>query len=197
MSNDVVEVRVEYDNWQDPDPLCGIGSTPNANINCTLEIPIPKDMEPPILVHYELQNFHQNHRSYLKSRDSYQLLGSLDQTPLQAAECEPLVKLGNITLNPCGFIANTLFNDVIKLNDDTLIMQEKGIAWTSDLEYMFAQPEGFKAEVCPNTTGCTASCCDGDEWSCETPHQNEEDGECYRYFYPNDNTTQYLYEVSL
>lgn len=125
-----------------------------------------------------------------------QLLGSLTQTRQQALECEPLVKLGNITLNPCGLIANTLFNDVIKLNDDTFIMQEKGIAWSSDLKYMFAQPEGFNFEVCPADVGCTAECCDGDEWSCEAPYENEEDGECYRYYYPNDNTTQYLYEVS-
>jgi len=121
----------------------------------------------------------------------------LTQTRQQALECEPLVKLGNITLNPCGVIANTLFNDVFTLNNDNLIMQEKGIAWTSDLEYMFAQPEGFSAEICPNATGCTAACCDGDEWSCEEPYVNKEDGECYRYFYPNDNTTQYLYEVSM
>lgn len=124
-------------------------------------------------------------------------MGALTQTRQQELECWPLVKLGNITLNPCGLIANTLFNDVFTLNNVEYIMQEKGIAWESDLEYMFAQPEGFKAEVCPNATGCTAACCDGDEWSCDTPHENKEDGQCYRYFYPNDNTTQYLYEVSL
>jgi hypothetical protein len=109
--------------------------------------------------------------------------------------CEPLNKLGNITLNPCGFIANTLFNDVFTLANTEFLMQEKGIAWASDLEYMFAQPEGFQAEPCPNGD-CSAACCEGDEWSCEVPYQNKEDEQCYRYFYPNDNTTQYLYEVS-
>lgn len=73
MSNDVVEVRVEYDKWNDPNALCGIGTTPNANVNCTLQFDIPQNMEPPILVHYELQNFYQNHRNYVKSRDSYQV----------------------------------------------------------------------------------------------------------------------------
>ena len=135
-------------------------------------------------------------------RNCPQLLGALDQTKQSALDCGRLNKLGNITLNPCGFIANTLFNDVFQLqsgvstNNDSLVMQEKGIAWASDLEYMFAQPEGFKAEKCPSGS-CTADCCDGEEWSCKEPYLNEEDGECYRYFYPNDNTTQYLYEVSV
>lgn len=122
-------------------------------------------------------------------------MGSLTQTRQQALECEPLVRLGNITLNPCGFIANTLFNDVFRLDNTEYLMQEKGIAWASDLEYMFAQPEGFNYEPCPDTTGCTAACCEGEEWSCDLPYENEQDNECYRYFYPNDNTTQYLYEV--
>lgn len=73
MSNEIVEVRVEYDRYDDANPLCGIGTTPNANINCTLQFDIPADMEPPILVHYELSNFYQNHRNYVKSRDSYQV----------------------------------------------------------------------------------------------------------------------------
>lgn len=73
MSNELVELRVEYDNWQDPNALCGIGSLPNANRDCTVQFEIPKDMDPPILLHYEIQNFHQNHRTYVKSRDSYQV----------------------------------------------------------------------------------------------------------------------------
>lgn len=81
MSDAIVEVRVEYDNWNDPSPLCGIGSVPNANRNCTLRFNVTRDMEPPILVHYELSNFYQNHRDYLKSRDSYQVLYECD------AEC--------------------------------------------------------------------------------------------------------------
>lgn len=128
------------------------------------------------------------------------MLGALDQTSQDADLCKPLNVLGNITLNPCGLIANTLFNDVFRLtsgvstNNDTLLMQETGIAWESDLRYMFAQPEGFNFEKCPSD--CTAACCDGEEWSCEEPYVNERDGECYRYYYPRDNTTQYLYEVS-
>jgi hypothetical protein len=124
------------------------------------------------------------------------LLGALEGS----ADCNPLNYLGGIQLNPCGLIANTMFNDVIKLTSGissdgnvSLLMQETGIAWASDVQYLFAQPEGFNSEPCPGE--CDASCCEGDDWSCTTPYQVE-NGTCYRYFYPNDNTTQYLYEVS-
>jgi hypothetical protein len=73
MSNEIVEVRVKYDDWNDPNAICAIGRTANANRNCTLVFDIPQDMEPPILVHYELSNFYQNHRNYVKSLDSFQV----------------------------------------------------------------------------------------------------------------------------
>lgn len=93
---------------------------------------------------------------------------------------------------------NTFFNDIIQLQsgvDDqgnNLAMIEDGIAWQSDIDYKFRQPDGFKAEVCPQGT-TNVTCCEGSEWSCtEATLYN---GELYRYFYPDDNTTQYLYEV--
>ena len=62
---------------------------------------------------------------------------------------------GNVTINPCGLIANTFFNDIIKLPSDTVDVEgntvtliEEGIAWQSDLDYKFAQPDGFKQKKC-------------------------------------------------
>lgn len=34
-------------------------------------------MKPPIYVYYELDNYYQNHRRYVKSRSSLQLLGEV------------------------------------------------------------------------------------------------------------------------
>jgi len=114
-----------------------------------------------------------------------------------------------ITLNPCGLIANTLFNDVISLDSgidsdgNNLVMLEDGIAWQSDIEYKFDQPDGFVAKKanCPN--GCyTTTCACTDDWCTKDSMLNKtklyyeaSDGECYRYFYPNDDETQYLYET--
>jgi hypothetical protein len=142
---------------------------------------------------------------YYNSFDQSQLLGSMKQDPVSAESCEPLNKIGDVKINPCGLVANTLFNDVITLEsvvgpDGAIInapMVETGIAWESDKEWKFRQPEGFNSQQC---SSCDA--CDCDElnekgervWSCNAPYVDE-DGNCFRYFYPEDNTTQYLYET--
>ena len=213
LQSEVVELREKYEDFYVIDKHeCAIGDKFNANHNCRIEFEVPEDMSPPILVHYELTNFHQNHRSYYQSRDDYQLLGHVgEQDPVSKQRCKPLNQLGNMTLNPCGVTANTFFNDIFKLiggkdvlgND--LVMMEDGIAWQSDLEYAFAQPEGFRAALCPNNgTLCDETCCTGVddegelaglEWSCKKPHFEENEGVCYRYYYPEDEKTQYLHET--
>mmetsp|Transcript_22771 Transcript_22771/g.63309 ORF Transcript_22771/g.63309 Transcript_22771/m.63309 type:complete len:395 (+) Transcript_22771:113-1297(+) len=209
LQDDVVELRRTYDDY-DPDEgtvlSCPIGDNFNANKTCNLDFYAPKDMEPPILVYYELTNFHQNHRAYVQSRDDFELNGEGSDAS-QKKKCDPLRVLGDMTLSPCGLIANTFFNDIFKLvggvdaNGFDLEMSEEGIAWQSDIDYMFNQPKGFRYEECPESTDCSDennTCCDGDEWSCGkkgTPWVDPKDGKCYRYYYPNEDTTQYLYET--
>lgn len=208
MSNNIVELRQEYDAYNDPDPFCGINSTANAGKKCSIEFIVPKDMEPPVLVHYEIRGFYQNHRRYVNSRDDAQLLGAMDQTQLAKDNCRPLVKLGNTTINPCGVIANTLFNDVFTLSGGggsttppvdsdgvPLVMIEEGIAWQSDLEFKFRQPDGFRYQQCGSCDDANCTC-DSEEWSCaERGPYEDNDGNCFLYYYPNDETTQYLYET--
>jgi hypothetical protein len=55
------------------------------------------------------------------------------------------------TIIPCGAIANSMFNDTIKLTkiDEDLgeskdiPLVRKGISWKSDQEYRFSNPESF------------------------------------------------------
>jgi len=204
MSNEVVMVKRLYDKHDDPDAECGINDTANAGRRCSVTLTVPQDMTPPIFLHYEITNFYQNHKRYEASRSDFQLLGSI--APLserEAHDCRPLYIVGNITIHPSGLIANTLFNDVITLESATtsdgtdvpLVMREDGIAWHSDLEYKFRQPNGFRYERCDSCETCS---CDGTEWSCREPYVASSEGNgtvCYRYFYPNDDTTQYLHET--
>jgi len=202
MSNDVYENTTVYDSIDPNDQLCGIGMNYNANENCTITFVAPRDLTPPVLIYYEITDFHQNHRAYYSSRDDFQLAGQVgNQQEAQAVACRPLNRLGNITLNPCGLIANTFFNDIISLdpgavdtNGDNITMIEEGIAWQSDIQYRFAMPEGFNMTECPENQ-CDASCCEDNGYSCETPAISKEDGLCYAYDYPEDDTTQYLYET--
>ena len=208
MSNEIVEIRQQYDAYDDPAPLCGINTTANAGRRCTLELTVPRDMDPPVLVHYEISGFYQNQRRYVNSRDDAQLLGATTQTQLALDNCRPLATLSNetttVTLNPCGLVANTLFNDVFTLAANPastavdadgvpLAMIEEGIAWQSDLEFKFRQPDGFRHEKCGSCGDANCTCA-GDDWSCVEPYQDR-DGNCFLYYYPNDDTTRYLYET--
>jgi hypothetical protein len=158
LSDEVTQIRAIYDSADpaqiDTELRCSIGLDYNADKNCTLEFRAPKEMKPPILIYYELDNFHQNHRSYSKSRNDFQLTGG-DADDVAVEACMPLTKLGNMTLNPCGKIANTYFNDVFYLSTGQdedgapLVMVEEGIAWQSDIQYRFAQPDGFRMKECP------------------------------------------------
>ena len=94
---------------------------------CTVELDIKERMEPPIFFYYELDNFYQNHRRYVKSRSDTQLEGSyLNASSLTT--CSPIVynkDLGwgeikaidgttvldpNGPAHPCGLIAWSFFN---------------------------------------------------------------------------------------
>lgn len=212
LASDVVEMRVKYDDFAGTDHDCGIGDNFNANHSCQIVFDVEQDMNPPILIHYELTNFHQNHRDYFQSRDDFQLLGRVhDQDPVSKQRCKPLNTLGGLQLNPCGFAANTFFNDIFTLVEGTdagdvnLTMIEEGIAWQSDVDFAFAQPHGFRYSLCPpDGSSCEESCCtnideDGEyadlEWSCKFPFHDKKADACYRYYYPRDNVTQYLYET--
>lgn len=66
-------------------------------------------MAAPVYVYYQLDNFYQNHRRYVKSYDKYQLLGTVASKHAHK-ECVPLVYNGSTALHPCGLVANSLFN---------------------------------------------------------------------------------------
>jgi len=104
-----------------------------------------------VFLYYGLTNFYQNHRRYVKSRDDKQLYGDLDS---KAEDCSPfLFSDPNDNTSPryapCGAIANSMFNDTISLqyikDGETdwanVTLLNTGIAWQSDKEYKFRNPE--------------------------------------------------------
>ena len=98
--------------------------------SCTCEVlfEIEEDWNGDVFIYYELENFFQNHRRYVKSRDDNQLLGEVktdaDGRPVVSTECKPFHDCGtegcmnsensalpnNTVYLPCGAIANSLFN---------------------------------------------------------------------------------------
>lgn len=120
--------------------------------NCTKPFEIKEDVEGPILMFYELDNFYQNYRFYVNSRNDKQLHGEYLKLE-EATDCWPAVtnKEMNKTMNyynnkslnenalaiPCGFVARTMFNDTFTLykkSGEKITINEDNIAWESDKE---------------------------------------------------------------
>lgn len=107
-------------------------------------------MKAPIFIYYQLDNFYQNHRRYVKSRSDKQLRSHKFETDTK--DCAPEAVFNssnNDPIVPCGLIAWSLFNDTYELSvkDKVLEVNKKGIAWKSDTEYKFGSdvyPKNFQ-----------------------------------------------------
>lgn len=142
-------------------------------------------------VYYQLENFYQNHRRYVQSRDHEQLMG-MDRSKEELEKCEPLITEAGQIRNPCGLIAGSYFNDVISVSTPGKSMDEIGISWKSDRDVKFKQPDGFDYVVADPGVS-TNSGCEGQK---STGYQyTTKDNVGYCYFYPRDNQTFYLHEM--
>ena len=163
---------------------------------CDITFRLDKDVDGPIYVYYQLRNFYQNHRRYVSSRNDQQLMGEAHKKSDVELSCSPLVELSNDNdddtklLNPCGLMANTMFNDKIELLTEGLNMKEDGIILKTDKD-LFKQPKGFKSRTMKDEDDCSASPCREDE-SC---YQDPTDDTVYCFKYPDASKTQYLYET--
>merc|ERR1711934_1102843 len=118
-SNEVVEYTSDaYEALKPNSGSCKSGEG-SSSTSCmvTQTIEIEKDMDAPIYMYYQLSNFYQNHRRYVKSRSDIQLRGDgIDTTtgcdPLSSRACENNNKVkGTCAVYPCGLIAWSVFND--------------------------------------------------------------------------------------
>jgi len=152
LTQQIVEVTQYYDD------KCKI------NTNCTITIQIPSQMVAPVFFYYQMENFYQNHRRYVKSRDVDQLMGTIQTVSTLSSTCTPVVTMkdlgrpNNLNLdnnslsdddaaNPCGLIAKSFFNDTYMFsgNNGNIWIDETGIAWPSDKENKFGRPPNYTA----------------------------------------------------
>lgn len=110
--------------------------------NCKVMFRLEQDFTGDVFMYYGLTNFYQNHRRYVKSRDDNQLLGELSETV--STDCTPFNNNANgKAIVPCGAIANSLFNDTLKLTSisfGAVPVLRTGIAWPSDKGNKFNNP---------------------------------------------------------
>ena len=120
---------------------------PSADKTCNITLNVHKHMKSPIHVYYQLDNFYQNHRRYVKSRNDEQLRDSekWDST----SGCKPEDMANGKPIVPCGLIAWSLFNDtyIFSRNNKNLTVNKKGISWKSDRDHKFGKdvfPKNFQ-----------------------------------------------------
>ena len=120
-------------------------------------------MSEPIYLYYEMRNFYQNHRSFVKSVSHKQLAGEdLGKSDLKT--CDPVIEVEDLYIkknllgeklgdddvaNPCGLAARSVFNDTFSLSRDSkqIKIHEDDIAWDSDTEYKFERVDGYEKKV--------------------------------------------------
>jgi LEM3 (ligand-effect modulator 3) family / CDC50 family len=121
-----------------------LGNALTSPCRCEVSFNLDKDFSGDVFMYYGLTNFYQNHRRYVKSRDDNQLLGELSQTV--SSDCSPFDRdVNGKPIVPCGAIANSLFNDTLKLKSvsfGNIPVSRTGIAWPSDKGNKFNNPPG-------------------------------------------------------
>ncbi|KAF8094543.1 hypothetical protein N665_0360s0045 [Sinapis alba] len=114
---------------------------------CNRTITVTKTMKNPVYVYYQLENFYQNHRRYVKSRQDGQLRNPKDEHDVKS--CAPEDIVGGEPIVPCGLVAWSLFNDTYDFtrNNQKLSVNKKDISWKSDRDSKFGKnvfPKNFQ-----------------------------------------------------
>ncbi|CAO3624368.1 unnamed protein product [Cunninghamella echinulata] len=116
---------------------------------CVVDFTVPTTIQGPVYMFYRLTQFYQNHRQYIKSVDTNQLLGIASDQGTVSSNCHPL-SVNNTNqkiIYPCGLIANSLFNDtysnltLINNNNNgpvtnivTYNLTRKGLTWPTEYQ---------------------------------------------------------------
>lgn len=156
-SNTVVEVVQRYDDsclasYTSKEAKVTFIQDDTKDKSCTTTLTVPKKMNAPIYVYYQLDNYYQNHRRYVKSYNAKQLRSNSnsDTTGDGPSSCKPEATVNGKPIVPCGLIAWSLFNDTYSFSN--LTVNRRGISWKSDREDKFGK---IKPQNYPNNAGVT------------------------------------------
>lgn len=96
-SNQIQEASKQYDSGITGG--CGKVDFKNpASNTCTQFFELEKDFDGPVFFYYQLDNFYQNHRRYVKSRDNSQLAGKY-AVAKDLSNCDPIQKVSDLWAN--------------------------------------------------------------------------------------------------
>eukprot|EP00803_Ostreobium_quekettii_P001151 evm.model.scf_354.4 EVM.evm.TU.scf_354.4 scf_354:24385-27447(-) len=157
----VDEEIVRYDDASSEQALLDSGGEGET---VTVSMVLKEDIEAPVYVYYELRDFYQNHKRYVRSRDDNQLGGK--ESGQGESKCEPERVLPNDAIvNPCGLLAWSYFNDTfdaaIVARDGPgtlerplpLVISADDISWEWDRKYLYGDFETTNFNTIPEYRG--------------------------------------------
>ncbi|XP_051133026.1 ALA-interacting subunit 1-like [Andrographis paniculata] len=120
-----------------------------VNKTCYRTLIIPKRMQRPVYVYYQLDNFYQNHRRYVKSRSDRQIREPKYEHDTGICAPEGVTK-NNEPIVPCGLVAWSLFNDtyVFSKQNSSLTINKKDLSWPGERKKKFGShvyPKNFQS----------------------------------------------------
>ncbi|KAL4387097.1 hypothetical protein GQ457_09G004010 [Hibiscus cannabinus] len=139
----VVEIEERYDIECVPEPFrndkVSYIQADSIPKNCSLLLKVDQYMKAPIYIYYQLDNYYQNHRRYIRSRSDQQLLHGRNSHG--TSFCRPVESNNNRPIVPCGLIAWSLFNDTFTFirGKAELKVNRTNIAWESDRDHKFGK----------------------------------------------------------
>ncbi|KAL6101066.1 tmem30a [Pungitius sinensis] len=113
---------------------------------CTLEFQIGETFKGDVFFYYGLQNFHQNLRRYMDSRDDGQMVGRKNKLKNPSTYCTPFkTNQDGLPIAPCGAVANSIFNDSFTLHylgtsGSVVPLLRTGISWYTDKNIKYRNP---------------------------------------------------------
>lgn len=128
---------------------------------------ILEDIDAPVYLYYELPDFFQNHKRYVRSRDDDQLGGENDGKG--ASRCRPERFLPDQeptranSINPCGLLPWSYFNDTFEATlipkdepNVTLAIVDDDISWEWDRKYLYGEFNTRNFNTEPDVRGGSA-----------------------------------------
>ncbi|XP_075962556.1 transmembrane protein 30C [Anarhichas minor] len=117
--------------------------------SCKVEFEIKKAFKGDVFFYYGLQNFHQNLRRYMDSRDDGQMVGRKTNLKKPSTYCMPFINgLNRLPIAPCGAVANSIFNDSFTLSYRgsrgavvPVPLIRRGLTWYTDKNIKYRNPK--------------------------------------------------------
>lgn len=110
-------------------------SETGAGTTCAVSVTAKETLTAPVYVYYELGNYFQNHRAYVRDLDYFELSGDTNKGLCTTHKTTST----GAAIVPCGVQAWSYFNDTfsVKLDGVTTAINDADIAWDADRKYRF------------------------------------------------------------